>query len=111
MAREDESRHKSKRHKRDRERDEEKDKDHAERDRKKHRVDKPSNQVAPLEDATKLHGSGAAEIERPPDKLENGIASGESREDTNGEVSMSVEETHRCNTTCFLPCCRIEIAK
>ena len=98
MGREEESRHKSKRHKR--ERDKEEDNDLRERDRKKTRGDKVAKELTPPKtdaDSRRL-GADAAEPARSP--RENGRETGQSREDANGEVSMSVEETNRYYTPC-----------
>ena len=93
MVREEESRHKSKRHKRDHEREE--DKDHLERDRKKSRDGRSHKDSTVSKEGTNARSLGADATDPARSPLQNGRGAGESREDANGEVSMSIEETNR----------------
>lgn len=100
MAREEESRHKSRKHRRDHERDE--DKDYGERERKKSKGEKPLKEPTSTVEATMSRRSGTEAAEPNSSPLENGRGAGESREDANGEVSMSIEETNRWLTFRYL---------
>lgn len=92
MAKDDETRHKSKRHKidREKERDEHTDQD---RDGKRSRSEKASQSRAQMDDNRSLkspNGSDRASI-RPEAEREGG----DKAEEANGEISMSIEETNR----------------
>lgn len=95
MAEEEESRHKSKKHKRERDRDRDDDKDQAERDKKRSKGERSSKGDVAKKDGSTLRKSdgiaaGTSQAVEPPRE------SAEAREDANGEISMSIEETNRC---------------